>query len=64
MIMDSSRFLGICIVIAAVIVSAAVFYHERVGRYQFVSSADGTRTWLVDTTTGSFVSAPRSIQRN
>jgi len=60
--MVSSKCLGVCIVIAAVILSAALLYHAKVGRYQFVSSADGTRTWMIDTVTGNLESAPKSVQ--
>ena len=44
------RFLGICILIAAVIIAAALVYHGRKGRYQ-LQMCD-YRAMVLDTVTG------------
>ena len=44
----NDKFTGICMVISAVIIAAAILWHAQVGRYQ---SASGQMK--IDTTTGS-----------
>ena len=56
------KFLGLCLVVAALIVGAAVVYHARgpaapgtgnpVGRYQFQPSNPPGVIWVIDTTSG------------
>jgi hypothetical protein len=43
-----NKFTGICILISAIILAAAIFWHARVGRYQ----PAGERM-KIDTVTGS-----------
>jgi hypothetical protein len=56
--MSDQKFLGVCLVIAALILGAAVVYHGReksaaqVGRYQFRPSNPPGIIWVIDTTTG------------
>lgn len=57
--MDSSRFLGICIVVAACIVAGALCHHgtrteeeSGIGRYQFQPSNPPGVIWTIDTVTG------------
>jgi hypothetical protein len=52
--MSHARFLGACILVAAVLVSGAIVYHARsqVGRYQFHPSSPPGVIWIIDTTTG------------
>ena len=46
------RFLGVCILIAAAIVAAALVYHAQSGRYQFQQSSPPNLTRILDTMTG------------
>ena len=54
--MKSDKFLGICTVIAAVIVAVALIYHAQkistIGRYQFQPSNPPGVIWTIDTVTG------------
>jgi len=58
--MDNSKFLGICILVSAVIVSMGLIYHAQktssvqsgVGRYQFHPSNPPGVIWIIDTVTG------------
>jgi hypothetical protein len=50
--MDKQRFLGICIVIAAVIIAAAIYFHDSHSRYQFQPSNPPGMIWIIDTWTG------------
>ena len=54
--MKSDKFLGICTVIAAVIVAVALIYHaqkiSKIGRYQFQPSNPPGVIWTIDTVTG------------
>jgi hypothetical protein len=52
-----SRFLGICILIAAVIVAAALVSHAQSGRYQFQPNCPPHIIRILDTVTGE-VTAP------
>ena len=45
-----SKFNGVCIVIAAIILAAAIVWHARIGRYQPFDPSIGTK---IDTVTGS-----------
>jgi hypothetical protein len=62
--MAGDRFLGVCIVIASVVVGGAIAYHARaattaaseVGRYQFQPSNPPGVIWVIDTTTGKVTS--------
>ena len=50
--MDSQKFLGVCIVIAAVIIAGAVYIHGRGSRYQFQPSNPPGIIYIFDTWTG------------
>jgi hypothetical protein len=58
--MNNSKFLGICILISAVIVSMGLIYHAQktssvesgVGRYQFHQSNPPGVIRIIDTVTG------------
>ena len=54
--MDSEKFLGICILVAAVILAGTIVWHAKatsqVGRYQFLIHEDSVVMWVIDTTTG------------
>jgi len=58
--MTNVKFLGICIVLAAVIISAGLIYHAQkttnvsseIGRYQFQPSNPPGVIWTIDTVTG------------
>ena len=56
--MSDLKFLGVCLVLAAIVVGVAIVYHGRgglaapVGRYQFQSSNPPGIIWVIDTTTG------------
>jgi hypothetical protein len=53
--MSDSKFLGVCILAAAVIVSAAILYSgnaQQNGRYQFHPSSPPGVIWVMDTVTG------------
>jgi len=61
--MDSSKFLGVYIVVAACIVAGALCYHATktsprteeeggIGRYQFHPSNPPGVIWTIDTVTG------------
>ena len=54
--MENSKFLGICMVIAAAIVAVALIYHAHktsgIGRYQFHPSNPPGVIWTIDTVTG------------
>jgi len=51
--MNHPRFLGVCILLAAALVSGAILYHARTqGRYQFHPSSPPGVIWVIDTTTG------------
>ena len=49
---NALKVFGACIVIAAVILAAAIFYHARTGRYQFQPSNPPGVIWTLDTVTG------------
>ena len=49
------KFLGVCLVIAGVVLGVAIVYHGRggpVGRYQLQPSNAPGIIWVIDTTTG------------
>jgi hypothetical protein len=50
--MNNQKFLGVCILIASVIVAAALLIHARTGRYQFHPSSPPGVIWTIDTWTG------------
>ena len=53
--MSDLKFLGVCLVIAGVVLGVAIVYHGRgdpVGRYQFQPSNPPGIIWVIDTTTG------------
>ena len=55
--MSDQKFLGLCLVVAALILGAAIVYHAHrpgssVGRYQFQPSTPPGVIWVIDTTTG------------
>ena len=54
--MDGRKFLGICIVLAALIIAGAIIWHartaSRIGRYQMIMHQDPAVIWVIDTTTG------------
>jgi hypothetical protein len=59
---NDSRILGVCILLASVILSAAVVWHAHqtvahpgpeIGRYQFQPSTPPGVIWVIDTTTGN-----------
>ncbi len=64
--MQNSKFLGICLLISSVILSAAIVFHAKasnptppnvtppipIGRYQFHPSTPPGVIWVIDTTTG------------
>ena len=65
--MDNSKFLGICIVVAACIVAGALCFHGAktsprteeetgIGRYQFQPSNPPGVIWTIDTVTGKVTS--------
>ncbi len=47
-----SKFLGICILIAAAMVAAALIYHAQRDRYQFHQSGPPNLVRILDTMTG------------
>jgi hypothetical protein len=51
--MSNHKFLGICIVVGAVIIAGAVYLHSRTGRYQFQPSNPPGVIWVIDTWTGT-----------
>ena len=67
--MSSNKFLGVCIVIAAFLIAAAIVYARparRVGRYQFHASSPSEVILIIDTTTGesqTVVAARKAAQR-
>ena len=53
--MSDLKFLGVCLVIAAVVLGVAIAYPGRdgpVGRYQFQPPNPPGIIWVIDTTTG------------
>jgi hypothetical protein len=59
--MQNSKFVGVCLLISSLILSAAIIYHTRAstqttptasGRYQFQSSNPPGVIWVIDTTAG------------
>lgn len=57
------KFIGICVLVSAVLLSSAIAYHAKltsppipqkdpVGRYQFHPSTPPGVIWVIDTTTG------------
>ena len=55
--MNNSKFLGVCILISAVIVSMGLIYHaqktsSKIGRYQPMVSQDMAALYKMDTETG------------
>ena len=54
--MQNSKFVGVCLLISSLILSAAIVYHARsstaIGRYQFQPSSPPGVIWVIDTTTG------------
>jgi hypothetical protein len=59
--MQNSKFVGVCLLISSLILSAAIVYHAKAsiqitltanGRYQFQSSNPPGVIWVIDTTTG------------
>ncbi|MHC4773483.1 MAG: hypothetical protein ACYS8S_07960 [Planctomycetota bacterium] len=57
--MTNVKFLGICIVLAAAIISGALIHHAQkaniaseIGRYQFQPSNPPGVIWTIDTVTG------------
>jgi len=61
--MQNNKFLGLCVLVSAIILSAAVVYHANagrhpsipqssIGRYQFQPSTPPTMIRILDTTTG------------
>jgi hypothetical protein len=49
---NQSRFLGVCILIAAAFVAAALVYHAQSGRYQFHQNGTPNLIRILDTVTG------------
>jgi len=57
--MQNSKFIGVCLLLSSLILSAAIVYHARaatangaIGRYQFQPSNPPGVIWVMDTTTG------------
>ena len=57
--MTNRKFLGICIVLAAAMISGSLIYHAQktnvaseIGRYQFQPSNPPGVIWTIDTVTG------------
>ena len=53
--MNNYKFLGVCLVVAALLLSVSIIYAKpsrRIGRYQFHASAPAEVVWILDTTTG------------
>ncbi len=63
--MQDSKFVGLCVLISSLVLSASIVYHARasapitptitpdtVGRYQFHPSNPPGVVWVIDTTTG------------
>ena len=59
--MQNPKFIGVCVLIASLVLSAAIIYHARasapiaptaIGRYQFHPSNPPGVIWVIDTTTG------------
>ena len=48
-----TRFNGICLIVASIIVAASIVWHAQVGRYQPVP-VQATNGERIDTTTGQF----------
>ena len=59
---DSTKFLGICILLSAIVLSAAICWHAKstslIGRYQFQPSNPPGVIWTLDTTTGEVTTKP------
>jgi hypothetical protein len=56
--MQDSKFVGVCLLLSSLILSAAIVYHAKAstanGRYQFQASSPPGVIWILDTTTGQF----------
>jgi hypothetical protein len=50
--MDNQKFLGICLVVAAVIIAGAIYLHDSRSRYQFQPSNPPGVIYVFDTWTG------------
>lgn len=57
--MQNPRFVGVCLLISSLMLSAAIIYHAKtanssgtIGRYQFHPSNPPGVIWVIDTTTG------------
>jgi hypothetical protein len=59
--MQNSKFVGVCLLLSSLALSAAIVYHARAtpavpvnaaGRYQFHPSTPFGEIWILDTTTG------------
>jgi hypothetical protein len=55
--MNDSKFVGVCIIIAALLIGGSIIYErlakpEQIGRYQFQASTPPGIIWILDTTTG------------
>jgi hypothetical protein len=54
--MQDSKFVGVCLLISSLIMSAAIVYHANssraIGRYQFRYFHNPNIIWVIDTTTG------------
>jgi hypothetical protein len=50
--MQSSKFVGVCLLLSSLILSAAIVYHAKTGRYQFHPSTPPGVIWTMDTSTG------------
>jgi hypothetical protein len=63
--MDSTRFLALCILVSAILLSGSIVWHAKItanapqiGRYQFHPSTPPGVIWTMDTTTGEVTAKP------
>jgi hypothetical protein len=50
--MDNQKFLGICLVVAAIIIAGAIYLHDSRRRYEFHPSNPPGVIYVFDTWTG------------
>ena len=55
--MSDLKFLGVCIVVAAAMISGTLFARPQAGRYEFVRTAPNGITYVLDTTTAGLQEA-------
>ena len=61
--MQSSKFVGVCLLLSSLILSAAIVYHAKTGRYQFHASTPPGMIWTIDTSTGGIIRGDTTTAR-